>query len=378
MTRRTPASREKTRLTPALHPLAWIVWLLATVAALLSTRNPVYLAILLLCIALTLRAGRALAFSPPLPLSPWRFGLIVVTLSAAFNGLMAHFGATVLFTLPASLPLIGGPVTLEAVIYGALNGLVLTGMFAAFLALYQAVPTYALIRLIPRGLYPVGVVVSVAVAYVPTTLAQFQQIREAQRLRGHQVRGVQDWLPLAMPLLVSGLERAMQLAEAMAARGFSNSGAPGQPAQATPSGNRSRVLVVLGLILLAGGVAANLFGNGPLGGALIIGGGLSVAAALWLQGRGVKRTSYRPQAWTRVDWLIVAASLLVAALWLLPLPGVDQSSLAYSPYPRLSIPAVNPLIALGTLGLALPALLMARTARKQTGRRAPDGAATTC
>lgn len=367
MTQRAAGRMRDTRRGPAIHPLAWVVWLLATVAALLSTRNPVYVAIILLCIAVTLRAGRALAFSPPLPLSVWRFGLIVVTLSAAFNALMSHFGQTVLFTLPASLPLIGGAITLEAVVYGALNGLVLTAMFAAFLTLYQATPTYALIRLIPRALYPVGVVLSVAVAYVPTTLAQFQLIREAQRLRGHQVRGVRDWLPLAMPLLVSGLERAMQLAEAMTARGFGNTGSAGDTTQAVQSLNISRGLVVFGLILLAGGVAANLLGVATLGTALILAGGLSVVAALWLQGRGVKRTSYRPQPWTVADWLVVAGALLVVAIYLLPLPGVDQTSLAYSPYPRLSLPVVNPLIALGTLGLAVPAVINALTTRNANG-----------
>ena len=165
-----------------LHPLAWVMWLLATVAALLSTRNPLYLAVILASIALTLRASRSSAFAPPLPISVWRFGLVVITISALFNGLMSHFGQTVLVTLPSWLPIIGGAVTLEGVLYGVINGLVLTGMFAAFLALYQATPIQGLIRLIHRAFYPAGVVVSVAVAYVPTTLTQFQQIREAQMI----------------------------------------------------------------------------------------------------------------------------------------------------------------------------------------------------
>ena len=346
------------RRDPVIHPLAWVTWLLAVVAALLSSRNPVYLTVILVCIAATLRAGRSQAFAPALPLSPWRFALIVVTLSAAFNGLMAHFGQTVLFELPAWLPLLGGAVTLEGLVYGAINGLVLTGIFAAFLALYQAVPTYALVRLIPRSFYPVGVVLSVAVAYVPTTLAQFGQIREAQRLRGHQVRGARDWLPLVMPLLVSGLERAMQLAEAMTARGFGNL------SEAQTAHNISRSLIVFGLATLAGGVAGSLIGAGALSTALIVVGGLAVIAALWLQGRGVKRTHYRPQLWTPRDWAVVAGALLVIALYLLPLPGVDQSSLAYSPYPRLSFPQVNLLIAIGSVGLAVPAMLLALAGKK--------------
>jgi len=47
-------------------------------------------------------------------LSPLRFGLIVVTTAALFNVAMVHVGTTVLFTLPAWIPLLGGPWTLEA------------------------------------------------------------------------------------------------------------------------------------------------------------------------------------------------------------------------------------------------------------------------
>ena len=35
------------------------------------------------------------------------------------------------------------------------------------------------------------------------------RIREAQAVRGHRVQGIRDWLPIVVPLLVSGLERAM-------------------------------------------------------------------------------------------------------------------------------------------------------------------------
>lgn len=356
MAARAVAGQPVARPAAALHPLAWVAWLLATVTALLSTNNPLYLAVILLCIAAVLRAGRAQAFAPALPLSPWRFGLIVVTLSAAFNGLMAHFGQTVLFTLPAALPLLGGPVTLEAIVYGAINGLVLTGIFAAFLVLYQAVPTYALVRMIPRAFYPVGVVLSVAIAYVPTTLAQFGQIREVQRVRGHAVRGARDWLPLAMPLLVSGLERAMQLAEAMTARGFGSDGATegAAPSRAQKS---ARLLLAAGLAALLAGVVARLLGAAGKSDGLIAAGGLCVAAALWLLGRRIRRTVYRPQPWTAASGLLVAGALLTAAVFLLPLPGLDRASLNWTPYPVLKPPVVDWMIVAGaTLGLLTPVL----------------------
>ncbi len=173
-----------------LHPRAWIAWLVAAIVALSLSRNPVYLLLILGCIAMVSRVLRREAETPLLPLPLLRLSLVIVTLSALFNFVTAHFGQTVLFTLPAGIPLLGGPYTLEALVFGMVNGLVLVGFLAAFNVLYQALPTQALIRMIPRALYPIAVVISIAVSFVPTTLAQFQQIREAQMMRGHQIRGV--------------------------------------------------------------------------------------------------------------------------------------------------------------------------------------------
>ena len=90
-------------------------------------------------------------------------------------------------------------------------------------------------------------------------------------------------------------------------------------------------------------------------------------AVLWLQGRQVHRTVYRPQPWTGIDWLVCTGALVTVALYLLPLPGLDQASLAWSPYPRISFPEINWLIALGTAGLAVPALVSALASRKRNG-----------
>ena len=47
-----------------------------------------------------------------------------------------------------------------------------------------------------------------AITYVPETARHFQRIREAQAIRGHRLRGLRDWRPIVIPLLVGGLERA--------------------------------------------------------------------------------------------------------------------------------------------------------------------------
>lgn len=164
-----------------IHPVAWLAWLGAVLTALSLTRNPFYLALILLWITIVAAWSRPAASAAPIPISPLRFGLVVVTFSALFNMLTVHFGDTVLFSLPRALPLLGGDFTLEALVFGGLNGLVVTGLFAAFSLVNRLLPVRALVRLLPRAFYPVAVVASIAVTFVPAMLRHFEQIREAQR-----------------------------------------------------------------------------------------------------------------------------------------------------------------------------------------------------
>jgi energy-coupling factor transport system permease protein len=336
------------------------------------TRNPFYLLLILACLTGVSQALRSEAYTPVLPLPLLRLGLLIVGTSALFNFVTAHFGRTVLFSLPASIPLIGGPFTLEALVFGAINGLVLVGFLLAFNVLYQALPTQALIRLIPRALFPVAVVISIAVSFVPTTLEQFYQIRDAQRMRGHQVRGVRDWLPLFMPLLVGGLERALQLAEAMTARGFGSLGT----AQGQATVQRLRLALVMGLAALLAGLLVLLFWRQQAAGwTLVVLGGGALLLALGRQGRRIQRTVYRRQPWRNQDWLVAAAAAVTVVAYLLP---AGQATRAYTPYPQISLPGFDLWLALATLALLAPAVLLRRAqVRVARTQAAPGGAHST-
>ena len=338
-------------MTPGcFHPWAWIAWAAATLTVLSATRNPMYLALVLCCIVLVGRLVPTDVETVVVPLSPLRFGFIVVGLSALFNAASVHVGSHVLIRLPAGLPLVGGPITLEALTYGALNGLSLTGIFALFALLNRTLPVRSLVRLIPRAFYPVAVVVSIAVTYVPTTLRQFQLIREAQAVRGHRVRGLRDWLPLFMPLLIGGLERAVQLAEAMMARGFA---AHGERMHDT----LTRLLVTLGLLaLLTGWLAREGWHQEYPGLMLMLAGVGLVLLALWIIGRRVPHTTYRHQEWAGQDTAIVAGAFVAACALCLPLPGLDRSTIFFYPYLTLGLPGLNGAVGVGILGLLGPAM----------------------
>ena len=205
-----------------MHPVAWFVWLAASAVASLLTRDPLYLVVVFVIAYVVAEGARSPELQSVgfLPISPVRFAVFAVAAGALLNGLTSHFGETVLLRLPGAIPLLGGAITVEALAYGAINGLVLATLYATFAVLSVAVPVRDLIGYLPRAFYPAAVVSAIAVTFVPNTLRQFQQVREAQAVRGHRMRGLRDWLPLFMPVLIGGLERALQLAEAMTARGF--------------------------------------------------------------------------------------------------------------------------------------------------------------
>ncbi len=258
------------------QPWAWLSWLIAVLVILSITRNPLYLVLILMCVVFVGISLRQAGMEIIRPFSSWKLAAWIILLATLFNGLTSHYGATVLFTIPGRVPLLSGNVTCEALLYGATNGLVLSGMLASFSVLNLALPVRDLISLIPRAFFPMAVVTSIAVSYLPTTLRQFKLIREAQAVRGHQMRSIRDWLPLLMPLLVGGLEHAMQLAEAMTARGFASTRATSGKYQSIP-----RLAMLMGLLLVASGWISQLAGADVVGVvSIVIGAGL-ILGGLW-------------------------------------------------------------------------------------------------
>lgn len=354
----------RTGSQPVIHAAAWGSWLAAVVVVFAVTRNPLYLLFTLSWVALTYvlvaRAadrGQDTLGLPPVHFSPLKFGLVVVTLSALFNALNVHVGTLVLVRLPRSWPLIGGPITGEALIYGALNGLALTGLFAAFVLLHRVVPVRSLVRLAPRAFYPVAVVVTIAVTFVPATVRQFAAIREAQAIRGHRLRGLRSWLPLILPLLIGGMERALQLAEAMVARGF----AAGDESLRGREALLLRLTLVCGMLALLAGMLLHLVWRLAVWGpGLLALGSLLIGGVVWRMGRAQPYTVYRPAAWRLRDSVTCGGALITAICFLFNVPGLSRVTLYYYPYPALSWPALDLGMGMSTWGLLPPAFVLLR------------------
>jgi energy-coupling factor transport system permease protein len=205
----------------------------------------------------------------------------------------------------------------------------------AFGVFNAAVDVTELVRAVPPSLRDVGLVVSVALAFVPCLLAAARDVRDAQRLRGE--RALRLLAPsLVVPVLGFALERALLLAESMDSRGYG---------RAAPA-RRLAPLALPGLAAMTGGMALWVGARPLLGVALVAGGAGALAAAVRASRAPVtrlRRVRPRPR-----DALAALAAGCLAAAW--------ARDAAYAVYPAVHPPGFTPLGGAAVLLLAAPAL----------------------
>ncbi|MHB1355368.1 MAG: energy-coupling factor transporter transmembrane component T [Anaerolineae bacterium] len=337
------------------HPVTWQVWVLGAAVCALLTRNPLYLAILGLSAWLTLLgAGQQTG-----QLRGWlglvHLGALIWVITIPFNALMMHEGNIVLLRLPNNWPLVGGKITLEAVAYGASSGLAVWTLILLFAAFNTVIDASELIRLTPSVFYQASIITSIGLTFIPQMISSAQEIREAQRVRGHRFRSWRDLIPLVMPLLTTSLERAMMLAESMEARGFGG--------ETTGLDSRRRLqlslLILLGLALLFVGLIVGLWWRQGAWwvAALVILGILCLGYAFISLAQHNKRSHYKRQRWQLTDTCIGSASFVATAIIVLT-RLTNNLSLTYYPFPPGSmLPSFNPWLGIALALFSIPGLI---------------------
>jgi energy-coupling factor transport system permease protein len=362
------------RVPRALHPIAWWLWAIGLVTAVSRTTNPLLLVLVLAVLGFVIANRRSDA--------PWArafkyyliMALIVIAIRIVFRSVFAS-GITptdhILFSLPhvdtphwyAGIQL-GGPVSLEATLSAAFDGLRLGTLLCCIgAANVLANPTRAM-RVLPGALFELGVATVVALSVAPQLVESAQRVSRARRLRAGHGKGVRGLRSIAIPVLEDALERSLQLAAGMDSRGYGRTG------NATKTSRRlTGALLLLGMGGLCVGVYALLDGtvSPELGWPAIIIGAALCCGGLFSGSRRVRRTAYRPDPWRLPEWIVAAGGIACAVIMCLN-TGYDVADLNPSFYP-LSWPPLPVLPALGILLAGLAALAAPPPVRRRPAPR---------
>lgn len=181
------------------HPLIMIAVLVVAAALLLASKTP---ARGVLMIAAILGAGVAL-----------------------LNPFVQASGDLIVLQLP-HVPIFDTQVTLEEIVAGLTLGTRAAAVTIVVMAVLALADPDRLLQLASRLAPRSAIAASVAARMVPTLRRDAMALVETSRLRGHSPL-VGSWVArgrtastLALPLVGSALERSLDVAEAMAARGY--------------------------------------------------------------------------------------------------------------------------------------------------------------
>jgi len=360
------SSRRPPRL---LHPAAWWAWAIGVALAASRTTNPILLILLTAVVAFVVAARRQQ--------SPWsrsfgvflRIGLVAIAVRVLLFAVLAPAsGAHVLFRLP-EVPLphwlaglrLGGPGAAEGLLASAYDGMRLAVILLCVGAANSLTSPRRLLKALPAALYETGVALTVAVAFIPQAVATFGRIRDARRLRGHRATGPASIRSISLAVLEGALERSVDLAAAMDARGFGRT-----------SGDRN-LRRVTGLLTAAGlvGVCVGCYGlldaSSPsaLGVPVLVLGIALAAVGLLVGGRRATRSRYRPDPRSGPEWLTAVSGLVPATVAL-----AVTSAAALQPSVR-ELPPLPLLTTCSVLVALLPAWLTPEPPSGRARRQQP-------
>lgn len=350
------------RTTSPLHAITWLVWAAAAAASVQLAPNPLYVALVLAIAFLVVSAHQLdtkLARAFPILVG---LGVVFAVVRVVLTALTTHSPSIdgppehLWFTLPeATLPTllggftVGGTIEGDIVLYAAAQAFAVVGILGAFGVFNAVASHHELVQASPRAFHEPGLIVTVALAFVPSTMTAVADARAADRARtGGRVVRRGRLVRLTVPIVESGLERAVALAESMDARGFAR--------QERGRGDRASAWLALGAMLALGGGFVALIGRASTV-ALLAGvvGVAALLAAVVLSSRSVGTSRYRPRRLTRTD-VGVGCVALVAPLGLALLSGLGDQVLYWTASP-LAFPSFSLLPVACLALLAVPVLI---------------------
>ena len=332
---------------------AWLAWGIAASMPFLLGRNPFPMLVgmcAVLAVRVSCRPASGHGVGWPIVI---RAAAIFAVIAVLFNVLTVRTGEQVIVAIPEDWPLIAGPVTWNAVVYGLLAAVGVLGLVMVWATVGSHLHWSSLARLLPDPFVGFAVAGSAAINLVPQTAAALTDIREASAARGYAPSGIRSVAAVLTPMINVGLDRSMRLAEVLEARGFGGRRSTERPAA---------LGFELGWSLLLGGGFIGGYGLiAAIGWATV--GGIAAAAlgtAIIARSRrpdAIRRTRFRQESLGREDWIVIAAAVAVAITCVVA-RSIEPRTFTYEPYPHIQMPAAVLWPLIGLLGLFVPALVM--------------------
>jgi energy-coupling factor transport system permease protein len=336
-----------------IHPLAWWAWALGLAAAASQLSNLWLLLLLVAAVALVVQLRR--------PDQPWAYsfrlylllGLWMVLIRVTFRVIFGSPPGTVLIPLPmialpdwvAGLTLFG-PLTLEGLAAALADGTRLATLVICVGSANALANPKRTIKSLPASLYELGTILVIAVSAVPQLAQSVVRVRAAQRLRGVPAGRLWQLRRTVVPVLEDALERSMALARSMDARGYGR-------ASDLASTKYSSGALLGALVGLTAGSYGLLDPTSPrwLATPMVMIGLVLAGLGLWMSGRNVNRTRYRPDRWGASELCLLAlgtASVVMA--WWISMAQPLISNPAPTLIPQTTMPSLLlPLLALTSL-----------------------------
>ena len=210
-----------------MHQGAWVVWATCAGICALSTTNPFYL-LVIVGIAWFVHAN----CSRPGP------ALRSFKVFVAFGALTMLKRTGLVFLSP--------PVSSSSIVTGVLEGLRLATLLTVFGTFNAVSDPFAILKLAPRRFHEPALATALALSIAPRTIQAAGKVREAQKMRGIEISKLRSLPALAVPVLETGMEEAMVLAESMDARGHGRG--PRTRYRPEPWTQGSLIAIVLSLV----------------------------------------------------------------------------------------------------------------------------------
>jgi energy-coupling factor transport system permease protein len=195
----TGADITERRRSRDFHPAAWICWATCAGIVTFTTTNPFYLALVVATAWFVYATHRV----PGPTARAFRVFMMAGLMAMAIRTLLVFFGT----------------VNAESVAFAALEGMRLATLLIVFGTFNAVADAYGVVRLAPRRFHEPALAAALALSIAPRTISMVGRVRESQELRGIRVSHWRGLVALVVPVLETGMEEAVTLAESMDSRG---------------------------------------------------------------------------------------------------------------------------------------------------------------